>query len=190
MRGITSDLTSAHLKFLQALSRIGRRELKLSEWPMWDLILRWSIQNQFASTEEAEIVRSSIQFCSDQLGDTKLLFHLSHGDFTPWNIYLKEKKISVVDWEDNIAVGLPFFDIVHFTLRKRSLLEKRPLSLKELFSSTPRSLGIDEWLSKLTIPLPLFGELSSKQNKIFEQVNLILCFVLEIMRDFQHSKYD
>ena len=186
----SSELTSAHLNFLQALSRVGRREMKLTEWPTWNLIARWFAQTKFASTEEARIVRSALHFCWDQLCDTKLLFHLMHGDFTPWNVFLKDNRLIAVDWEDSDLTGLPFFDLIHFILRKRSFLKNRPPTLKELFSFTPKSLGIDELLSKFTGVLPLFRKLSGKKQENFLQAHLILCFVLSAMRDNCHINYN
>ena len=182
-REYCSELTDGHLNFLNALSHVGRREMKLTEWTMWNQIVQWFIQKHFTSTEEANIVRSAIKFCRDQLCDTKLLFHLTHGDFTPWNVFLKDKRLIAVDWEESDLTGLFFFDLVHFTLRKRTLLENRPMTLKELFSSTPQSLGIDKSLSTLTDAHPFFKDLSSEQKESFIQAHFILCFAMRTMLD-------
>jgi hypothetical protein len=51
---------------------------------------------------------------------------LVHGDFAPWNMMSSEGEISLLDWEAAREEFIPGFDIVHYVVKKSSLLERRP----------------------------------------------------------------
>ncbi len=51
---------------------------------------------------------------------------LSHGDFTPWNMYINKSKPAVYDWElarQQIPVG---YDAFHFIIQKGILVDRKP----------------------------------------------------------------
>ena len=49
---------------------------------------------------------------------------LSHGDFTPWNMFLGEKELFVIDWELSEFKTPVFYDLFHFVFQS-SILVKR-----------------------------------------------------------------
>lgn len=66
--------------------------------------------------------RTDIQFLIEYLykyveklsAGKKILVALSHGDFSPWNIYVNRQQLSVYDWEKT-RESLPlFYDLFHF----------------------------------------------------------------------------
>jgi hypothetical protein len=54
-----------------------------------------------------------------------LPFHLCHGDFTPWNAKLVNKRLFLFDWEYADLEAPPGLDLVHFLYQTKTLLEKR-----------------------------------------------------------------
>lgn len=52
---------------------------------------------------------------------------LAHGDFTPWNIYQKENKFYVYDWEMSIAGAPLLYDIFHFIYQSELLVNRSGL---------------------------------------------------------------
>jgi thymidylate kinase len=49
----------------------------------------------------------------------------SHGDFTPWNLYVDNEKLAIYDWEmadSKIPIG---FDAFHFIIQQGALVEKK-----------------------------------------------------------------
>ena len=41
---------------------------------------------------------------------------LSHGDFAPWNVFVRGSRVGVLDWEAADRRGLPFWDLWHFVV--------------------------------------------------------------------------
>lgn len=55
----------------------------------------------------------------------KIPVSVSHGDFTPWNMYFDEQRLYVYDWE-MAQHGIPmFFDLFHFTYQSVILLQRK-----------------------------------------------------------------
>ena len=48
-----------------------------------------------------------------------------HGDFAPWNLFLRNGKLVAYDWENAQARGLPLFDAMHFMWIQRYLFSDR-----------------------------------------------------------------
>jgi hypothetical protein len=40
----------------------------------------------------------------------------SHGDFAPWNVFVRGSRVGVLDWEAADRQGLPFWDLWHFAV--------------------------------------------------------------------------
>lgn len=55
----------------------------------------------------------------------QLYTSLCHGDFAPWNIFLRGNSIFVYDWEDATFSSMPSgIDLFHFMFRSRTLLHQ------------------------------------------------------------------
>jgi len=59
------------------------------------------------------------------LGERSLPFHLSHGDFTPWNAQRLNEQLFLFDWEYAGWEAPPGYDLFHFTVQTARLLNKR-----------------------------------------------------------------
>ncbi|MBK6446508.1 MAG: hypothetical protein IPF81_14790 [Bacteroidetes bacterium] len=54
-------------------------------------------------------------------------FGISHGDFTPWNMYSSENKLHVYDWELARRDAPVLFDLFHFIFQKEVMIRKSSL---------------------------------------------------------------
>jgi hypothetical protein len=61
------------------------------------------------------------------LGEQPLPFHLSHGDFTPWNTRSLKQHLFLFDWEYSAAERPPGYDLFHFAVQTGLLLRQEPL---------------------------------------------------------------
>lgn len=50
---------------------------------------------------------------------------ISHGDFTPWNMYIAKDQIHLLDWELSENETPLLFDLIHFTFQSTILIEKK-----------------------------------------------------------------
>jgi hypothetical protein len=68
---------------------------------------------------------------------------ISHGDFAPWNMQICDEAsgpaLFVYDWEQGRALGLPFFDAIHYFVQTGILVHRRPIS--RLVDDTLRALN-------------------------------------------------
>jgi hypothetical protein len=87
-----------------------------------------------------------------------------HGDFAPWNIYLYQGQLFVLDWENGQEQSIPLWDLFHFVLRTGVLIHQAtPTSLVStlldprealapLISEYTAAVGIGrEWLALLLL---------------------------------------
>ncbi|HNP22885.1 MAG TPA: hypothetical protein PKM63_15935 [Panacibacter sp.] len=63
----------------------------------------------------------------------------AHGDFTPWNIYIEQDKLVMIDWELFETQMPALYDVFHFVYQSNSLAGLKPYSqirkeLDELFA--------------------------------------------------------
>ena len=174
--GYATKLTSEHLRFLTALSRIDRCEMTLNQWPRWSEIRRWAYEWEFISVKEAEAVRTAIERCALKLDNARIPFHRFHGDFSPWNVLPGSNGLGVVDWEDSEAMGLPLFDAVHFAIRVMTSLRKKALSLAQPSCVSRLALGIDGELNSLVSSLSLTGSHGMTSDQI--EALIALCIIV------------
>ena len=81
---------------------------------------------------------------------------VSHGDFTPWNMYCDEQRLYVYDWE-LAKNGIPmFFDMFHFTFQTTVLRQHKDFSAiqKEIATWTKTPL-VQQLVHKYKINLTL-----------------------------------
>ncbi|TVQ67110.1 MAG: hypothetical protein EA360_03245 [Balneolaceae bacterium] len=85
------------------------------------------------ATRDERIPRALINRLSQlgsELAKSKMVFTMSHGDFTPWNMFITDGKLAVYDWEladDSTPLG---FDAFHFIIQKGVLIDHK--SWKEI----------------------------------------------------------
>ncbi len=127
-----STLQPAHFEALEELKRHTVQEQPLGSLPMW------SESGQYLSELEHQAICNDLpeRTVNQVIGQLKALrssfnaslsvpTSLAHGDFTPWNMYLSDKKLHVYDWE--LAGRQPLlFDAFHFVFQSGVLLRREP----------------------------------------------------------------
>jgi hypothetical protein len=178
-----TKIMQPHLNFLSELSKIDCKEMRIQDWPKWNQILRWTQEGQFESEEVAKTVRQAVLSCADIFGYSKLTFHRNHGDFTPWNVFVKKQKLIAVDWEDSDPTGLPFQDLVHFALRRHTLLEMKELDVIQLFNERQYYLRIESLLPYLYHSVKNLNDYNTLKQQDIIKGYLILNLSLELMHE-------
>jgi hypothetical protein len=62
---------------------------------------------------------------AERLRGRPLPFHLSHGDFTPWNMLVVDGRIYLFDWECSDAEAPAGYDLFHFLVQTGLLLARQ-----------------------------------------------------------------
>lgn len=173
----SKDITPAHITFLATLARTARRDLTLSEWPVWREICLWVQQGPINPVSKTEVFRAAIKHCQETFEGQRIPFHLIHGDFSYWNILLGEKGILVVDWEHSEPVGPPFSDLLRFAVSCMPLTAKPPFHYEQFLLDPVATLNIE-------------AEFKALQNLLKFQaniVNLAALFECWLRRQWHHS---
>jgi len=173
-------LTRAHLDFLAALAHTERREAGLHEWGRREEVARRMRALARAGAPEAAALQSALASSLSELRSARVPFHRVHGDFAPWNVRMLGRSIKVVDWEESEAHGLPFYDLVHFAVRVRRLLKRRPTRAEELLAAPISVLGIQAEVRALWAILARGRSQSLPEGKT--EALIRLCVVLEHLK--------
>jgi thiamine kinase-like enzyme len=97
-----------------------------------------------------EILEETLSIFRKNLVNVKIPFGLSHGDFSPWNVYIKESQLYIFDWEHS-ENRTPLWDIYNFILHSEIIVfKKRNESMYKLLADKDSvySTLIDEYRSK------------------------------------------
>lgn len=153
-----SGLTPAHTCFLDSLSRLDRREAGLRDWPGWRRLHSWSKSDGMDASGDGDAVRKILMECKELVGPDRLTLHRIHGDFSPWNMFVDGSRLVVFDWEFSEPSGLPFYDLVHFVMRKKQYIDDKPLRLVELLTATPEGFGVHDEVMALGASVPIINQ--------------------------------
>ena len=82
--------------------------------------------NVCKSLEHKEIVNKIMAYIENQLVGTKMLFVLTHGDFSYANFLVKQTKelSGIVDWETSLTIGFPAIDLFFLLFNSKEMIEK------------------------------------------------------------------
>jgi hypothetical protein len=93
------------------------------------------------ATGEARSLALAVDLLVAQLGDVELTFGAWHGDWTPWNMSVREYAVLLWDW-DRFGTGVPIgFDALHYELHSamRDSVEP-PTAVRLLLARAPELL--------------------------------------------------
>jgi len=109
----SSKFTESHYTVIQEITLNTKQFSGLKDSPYWleieNILLKLKKQNTF-SREVNLIEQLKLDLSNNELIHTCL----SHGDFTPWNMYVTPKNLQIYDWEmaeDQMPI---LFDLFHF----------------------------------------------------------------------------
>ena len=112
------NIQNEHLQFLICLSKVDRTYGVLEKWRHWPTIWHWAQNTNPTPPNHINSLSTLLTTSADKLKGLILPFHRIHGDFAPWNVLIGKNTISVVDWEQSDADGLPLYDLVYFLTRR------------------------------------------------------------------------
>jgi thymidylate kinase len=121
-----SELSKLHFLALAELSKKNRRRIPVSEWPEWSKLNTTlnHLTNSQNNNIPSQVIRK-LNMMRDSIDENKMVpFHLAHGDFTPWNMFVKKEKLALIDWELSQASAPALFDLFHFLYQQSSLVDK------------------------------------------------------------------
>lgn len=115
------NMTAQQVSVLQELADVHARWMTLPESRfMKDLHARIeTISNAYYR----HILEQGIRAVDGRLRNTRVPFHLRHGDFAPWNILTVTGRLLLFDWEYSDSEAPPGWDVFHFGVQTMWLLK-------------------------------------------------------------------
>ncbi|RKS94560.1 thymidylate kinase [Flavobacterium limicola] len=128
----TKTITTAHLKILSALSLVKSTTIAVHKWTLFN-----TLKNDFQCLNDARIpvnMTRKINLLLEKTNpDETVMISLSHGDFTPWNMYKVGESIALYDWELANFNRPKAFDYFHYIIQNGVLVERKNWS--EIYES-------------------------------------------------------
>ncbi|HKV45912.1 MAG TPA: hypothetical protein VJT32_14750 [bacterium] len=123
MKAVVGDRTFRYSDVPKELAALNTRWMSLKESVFWDdILLRiHAVPNKYYR----DTLERGARKAEDRLKAERLPFHLSHGDFVPWNTRYDGEKIFVFDWEYSREAGLPAGDMLNFHFQVMRRLGQR-----------------------------------------------------------------
>ncbi|MGI9533994.1 MAG: hypothetical protein ACR2NW_03515 [Thermodesulfobacteriota bacterium] len=116
------ELEPCHIGVLKELADLNTTWITLDKSIFWE-----ELNENVVSIEDNlhlyKIIIKVLNKIENKLNELPLPFHMSHGDFAPWNTYLIGEKLFVFDWEYSEKQALPGNDLFHFVLQTNYLLK-------------------------------------------------------------------
>lgn len=123
----SNRLTDAHIHALIELNDLTSIRMKLSENETWNQS-RKDVEklSKHPDNRLPKGMIRKLQKLMKQVNESEEIeVCLSHGDFTPWNMFVSEGRLCIYDWE----LADPFkplgFDLFHFIIQKGILVERK-----------------------------------------------------------------
>lgn len=127
-------LSASYLDVIRELAAFHSHCTELQQSMFWKHLLE-----QMNGVEKAyyrHILEQGAYRVEELLDDKPLLFHLRHGDFTPWNAWQAGGKLFLHDWEFGDWEAPCGWDLLHFIQQTLWLLKKySPSRIYEVFHS-------------------------------------------------------
>jgi thymidylate kinase len=124
-------INSSHLNSLIEMNKIENKTIKVSDWELFT-----NLKNEFKTINDKRIPKNTIRKINAILNtiptDELVELSLSQGDFTQWNMFEKDGKLSIYDWELASSDKPKAFDYFHFIIQNDVLVDHK--SWKEIYS--------------------------------------------------------
>jgi aminoglycoside phosphotransferase (APT) family kinase protein len=106
------------------MSLIDRKDIILRDVPAWKQALQYfeTYKENHDSRLPAGLIRKVEQLIQSIDESKVVTTGLVHGDFTPWNLFIKNGELRIYDWELSDA-GCPLgYDAFHFIFQQAILI--------------------------------------------------------------------
>lgn len=126
-------INAIHVQAVAELYSLSHDQKKIGETSAWQTIvsnMEWMKRElQFTNGLDEATTRQLMHHLRKLYNsidpETKVPVSVSHGDFTPWNMYCDEQRLYVYDWE-LAKNGIPMlFDLFHFTFQSVILQQRK-----------------------------------------------------------------
>lgn len=120
-----ASLATQHWLALRELSAIRNCSFALHVLPQWkELDERLEKLHQLNDKRIPAGFIQKLKLLKGSINASAIITaHFSHGDFTPWNMYVKTNRIALVDWEMAETTAPALFDAFHFLYQQASLAD-------------------------------------------------------------------
>jgi thymidylate kinase len=122
------SLTTTHINTLTEMNEKTSQLIRVKHLPIWEQLK--SDLETLKLTKNSRIpngLLKKISFLIATINDSAMIETCCcHGDFTPWNMYVKNNNLHIYDWE-LYKEQMPFgFDALHFIIQKGILIDRKP----------------------------------------------------------------
>ncbi len=166
---ISADkITSIHIKALAELYAISHERKAIYDSTAWETIsanMEWLkrdllFTNGLDSKSTTALIKLLRKLYNTLSVGESISLSVSHGDFTPWNMYCDEQRLFVYDWEMS-KNGIPmFFDLFHFTYQSTILQQRKDyLSVKNSINHWQEKPLVQRMVQKYKINISLHEKL-------------------------------
>ena len=118
------SIKSLQINAILELNRIDKQVLAVKEWNYLN-----ELKNKLNAIENTKIpnniVRKLKALINDMQPDEKIELAFSHGDFTPWNMFEVNQKVSLYDWELASSDKTKGFDYFHYVIQYEVLVNHK-----------------------------------------------------------------
>lgn len=190
-------LTSAHTRILSEMRTIEITTLKVENWELFQ-----SLKTDFKNIDDKRIPKNimrKINSLLNEISDEETVeLNFSHGDFTQWNLFEKNGKLAIYDFELANSDKPKGFDFFHFIMQNGVLVERKPwkeiakdineLSENELFDNNLKTThSYLKWY--LLINCMHYLKIYAEQKEWHLQIDWLLQTWDEALNTFMTNKY-
>ena len=136
----TSKMEEAHYAALVNLYNISKASISLERTAFWDNIVQniGLIQDNNQLIANASQLKQLLKSIKNGINKTSpITTTFAHGDFTPWNCYLRRNTLHLYDWELSKKAAPALYDLFHFHFQTGIFLKNQSFEqiLKNIFQS-------------------------------------------------------
>lgn len=154
-----NHLTNNHFKFLKSIYESTFTNIKLKNLDFYHQItanirqLKSDFINPKLDKNQIQNMTKNLSECLNLLNlDEKVCVSLAHCDFTPWNIFVNQNNISVIDWELSSKDVPILYDLFLFIFQTSILVERLDYqTIKSLINKSLQNSIINESIKELNI---------------------------------------
>ena len=105
-------ISRKQVKFIKKIAEKTQQELEYKDTDFYGFV-QYIKQINFEGKYQ-EIINSTVKIIEEKLSKKKNLYSLSHGDFTPWNVYYVNGEIEAFDFEYSSYTMPQYIDVFHY----------------------------------------------------------------------------
>lgn len=159
-----NDVTELHIKASLELFASNKKSVGFNESEFANRINQ-NLNNIKEGKIFGELKTELVQLHESLSDKRSILSGRSHGDYTPWNIFIGKNKLFVYDWELSQAFAPILFDLFHFVFQSEILVKQSTWSeIKDRLLELENSPQIIELVKEHNIDFETYFELYLLEN--------------------------